>query len=182
LSSSTFFWERSTTLLSILASIGSPSAGPSDRALEHAVAGEQPDEIVFCREIEAALAGVALTAGAAAQLVVDAAALVALGAEHVEAAGLERLRIQLNVHAAAGHVGGDGDGAVPAGVQDDGGLSLVLLGVEDVVRQALTLEQPAEQLADLYADVPTSTGCPSGSARRCRAPRPGNFSCFVLKT
>ena len=36
-------------------------------------------------------AGVALAAGAAAQLVVDAAALVALGAEHVEAAGGQRL-------------------------------------------------------------------------------------------
>ncbi len=39
-------------------------------------------------------AGVALAAGAAAQLVVDAAAFVALGAEHVEAAGGERLLLE----------------------------------------------------------------------------------------
>ena len=42
-------------------------------------------------QVEAALAGVALAAGAAAELVVDAAALVALGAEHVEAAELADL-------------------------------------------------------------------------------------------
>ena len=57
----------------------------------HGAGGEQAHELVLEREVEAALAGVALTAGAAAQLVVDAAALVALGAEHVEAAELADL-------------------------------------------------------------------------------------------
>ena len=38
--------------------------------------------------------GIALTAGTAAQLVVDAPAFVALGAEHVQAAGGERLFLQ----------------------------------------------------------------------------------------
>ena len=50
--------------------------------------GEESHELVVEAEVEAALARVALAAGAAAQLVVDAAALVALGAEHVEAAEL----------------------------------------------------------------------------------------------
>ena len=49
------------------------------------VAGEQADEVVLRGEVEAGLAGVALAARAAAQLVVDAARLVALGAEDVEA-------------------------------------------------------------------------------------------------
>ena len=40
------------------------------------------------RQVEPGLARVALTAGTTAQLVVDAARLVALGAEDVEAAGL----------------------------------------------------------------------------------------------
>ena len=52
----------------------------------HQPGREQAHQLVFEREVEAALAGVALTAGAAAQLVVDAARLVPLGAEHVEAA------------------------------------------------------------------------------------------------
>ena len=52
------------------------------------VAGEQAHELVLAGEVEARLARVALAARAAAQLVVDAARLVPLGAEHVEAAEL----------------------------------------------------------------------------------------------
>ena len=57
----------------------------------HGAGGEQAHELVLERQVEAALAGIALTARATAQLVVDAAALVALGAEHVEAAELADL-------------------------------------------------------------------------------------------
>ena len=57
----------------------------------HGAGGEQAHQLVLERQVEAALARVALAAGAAAQLVVDAAALVALGAEHVEAAELADL-------------------------------------------------------------------------------------------
>ncbi len=55
---------------------------PRAEALEDVVdpvAGEQADEVVLAGEEEAGLARVALTAGAAAQLVVDATGLVALG-------------------------------------------------------------------------------------------------------
>src|SRR4029077_16181895 len=52
------------------------------------VAGEQPDEVVLAGEVEAGLARVALAAGATAELVVDPARLVALGAEDVEPADL----------------------------------------------------------------------------------------------
>ena len=61
----------------------------------HAVGAEDAHQVVFERQVELGAAGIALTAGAAAQLVVDAPALVALGAEHVEAAGLERLLLLL---------------------------------------------------------------------------------------
>ena len=54
-----------------------------------AVAGELAHEVVLGGEEEARLAGVALAAGAAAQLVVDPARLVALGADDEEPAGLE---------------------------------------------------------------------------------------------
>src|SRR6185369_9264286 len=110
--------------------------------------------------------GIALPAGAAAELVVDAAALVALGAEYEQASGLERglfqprhlladfvgarvllaragvldvaqlladahvgVAAELNVGAAAGHVGGDGDRAGHAGLRDDVGLLLVVARV-----------------------------------------------------
>src|SRR3954447_23976979 len=54
-----------------------------------AVAGEEAHEVVFGGDVEERLAGVALAAGAPAQLVVDPARLVALGAQDEEAAGLE---------------------------------------------------------------------------------------------
>ena len=117
------------------------------------VAGEQAHEVVLGGEEEARLARVALAAGAAAQLVVDPARLVALGAADEQAAGLEHLlavlldarldlrqdvgealvvvrvaraqaelgelelrevlgvAAELDVDAAAGHVGGDRDRA-----------------------------------------------------------------------
>ena len=50
--------------------------------------GEQAHQLVVEAQVEAALAGVALAAGAATQLVVDPAALVALGPDHVQPAQL----------------------------------------------------------------------------------------------
>ena len=57
----------------------------------HRAGREEPHQLVLEREVEAALARVALAAGPAAELVVDPAALVALGAEHVEPAELADL-------------------------------------------------------------------------------------------
>ena len=134
-------------------------------------------------------AGVALAARAAAQLVVDAPALVALGADHVEAAGLEHdlavahtsalisaatrsisalraassgelgrdlgfglahqhvgVAAELDVGAAAGHVGGDGDGARAAGLGDDLGFLLVVARVQHVVRDLGLLQLLRQRL------------------------------------
>ena len=55
-----------------------------DRA--HAVAGEDAHQRIVERQVEARRARVALAAGAAAQLVVDAARLVALGGDDAQAA------------------------------------------------------------------------------------------------
>ena len=56
-----------------------------------ALAAEDAHQVVFERQVEARAARVALAAGAAAQLVVDAARLVALGAEDVQAARRQHL-------------------------------------------------------------------------------------------
>ena len=61
----------------------------------HPLGAENPHQIVLQRQEELRPAGIALAAGAAAQLVVDAAALVSLGADDVEAAGVERLLLEL---------------------------------------------------------------------------------------
>ena len=60
-------------------------AQPQHQAAD-ALGAEDAHQVVLQREVEARRAGVALAAGAAAQLVVDAARLVALGAEDVQAA------------------------------------------------------------------------------------------------
>ena len=65
-----------------------------------------------------------------------------------------------DVGAAAGHVGGDGDRAAPAGLGDDAGLLLVVLRVEHVVRDA-----PLRNWRDRYSErstlvVPIRTGWP----------------------
>ena len=75
-------------------------------------------ERVLERDEKLRLARVALAAGAAAQLVVDAARLVALGAEQRKvrrrslllrtASGVAGIAAEFDVDAAAGHVGGDG--------------------------------------------------------------------------
>ena len=54
---------------------------------------------------------------------------------------------QDDVGAAAGHVGGDGHGAFAAGLGDDLGLALVILGVQHFVLDAAAIEHVAEQFA-----------------------------------
>src|SRR5262249_52660763 len=67
---------------------------PLQHAVEPFRAAEDAHEVVFERQEELGMAGVGLAAGAAAQLVVDAPALVTLGAEHVEPASVERLLLE----------------------------------------------------------------------------------------
>ena len=200
--SSTFFWAPSICLESslgldrlLLALVGGGAEAVEDAV--DPVAGEQAHEVVLGGEVEAGLAGVALAAGAAAQLVVDPARLVALGAEDVQPAGLHHERrgrarpgssnrgsvssqalsyssvpglelllaqrhlgevlgvaAQLDVHAAAGHVGGDRDRAGAARLGD--GLALALgvlgLGVQHRVLDALLGQHRGQQLGDLDGD------------------------------
>ena len=153
----------------------------------HAVGGEDAHEIVFQRQEELGGAGIALAAGAAAQLIVDAAALMPLGADDVEAAALQRdllvrrdlgpdrggpalalgrvldagrlladahvdVAAELDVGAAAGHVGGDGHAARRAGLGDDVGLLLVIARVQHLVRNLALLELFRQHLGLLDAD------------------------------
>ncbi len=157
----------------------------------HALRAENAHQIVFQRQEEARAAGIALAARAAAQLIVDAAALVPLGADHVKAAGRERLSpsswrprpaisarflaicsgagslpfsvsagepvreqhvgvaAELDVGAAARHVGGDGNRARHAGLRDDPRLLLVIARVQHLMRHLVLLQQAGEDLGFL---------------------------------
>ena len=149
-----------------------------------------------------------MTAGTAAELIVYAAGVVALGADYAQAARLYHLFLfgvgllfihvvevgialscrllllgegtvgigdchlyhvvvvallphalfgevfgvaaEQNVRAAAGHVGGDGDGAEPARLRYDLCLARVVFGVEYVVLYAVAAEQAGDLLRPVY--------------------------------
>ena len=141
----------------------------------HARRQEDAHQIVFERQIEARSTGVALTAGTAAQLVVDAPRLVAFGADDIQAAGGDRLIVpdlpfgarrgasgcvvlgdagqlgfqtaaQHDVGAAAGHIGGNRHSAGTSGLGDDLRLTLVLLGVQHLVLDVLVAQNARQQL------------------------------------
>ena len=75
-----------------------------------------------------------------------------LGPDHVQSAEVDDAIAELDVDAAAGHVGRDRDRLLLAGVLDDLGLALVLLGVQDVVRDPAPLHQLGEVLGGLDGD------------------------------
>ena len=66
---------------------------------------------------------------------------------------------ELDVGAAAGHVGGDGDRARPSGLGDDLRFLLVVAGVQHVVRNAAFFSACRQLLDFSMQTVPTSTGC-----------------------
>ncbi len=146
----------------------------------HALGREPLHERVLEGQVEARRPRVALAAGTTAELVVDAARVVTLGADDVQAArrdhllvlgrglrlglgqrrgidvrldlgGVETLLVErrgrqalgvaaeLDVRAAAGHVGGDGHGTQATGLGHDGRFLLVELGVEHLVLDASPL-------------------------------------------
>ena len=125
----------------------------------HLVAAEQAHEVVLERQVELGLARIALTAGAAAQLVVDTAGLVALGADDGQAAG--------------------GKHALALGLASLLGLGvklLELLGRHILHGQTLVLQALAHQLVGVAAqqDVGTTTGHVSSDGHGAVASGLGN--------
>ena len=135
---STLVCALSIDLVITPCSIGTSSSMPSRSImLDDAVGAEAAHQLVFERDVELRRARVALAAGAAAQLVVDAAGLVPLGADDVQAAGVRHARTEHDVGAAAGHVGRDRHRPRLARLGDDRRFALVLLGVEHLVLRCL---------------------------------------------
>ena len=199
LRASTFCCAFSSALLTQGWVMASPCSSPSvvqDRV--HALGAEDAHQIVLQRQEEFRGAGIALAAGTAAQLVVDAPAFMALGADDIEAARSQGLFLvgshlladaldpagalglfgdavqlmadahvdiaaQLDVGAAAGHVGGDGDRAGHAGLGHDQGFLLVIAGVQHMVVDLALLHQLRQ-----HARISRSRWCRPARAGRAR--------------
>ena len=136
-------------------------------------------QIVLEADEEPRLAGIALAPRAAAQLQVDAPALVAVRADDIEAAECGHavairlaLAAQPDVGAAAGHVGGDRDRAQRAGARDDRAPPR-RRSSRSAPRTARprARSRPASASDSVTVDVPTSTGRPVACARRDLARR-----------
>ena len=116
------------------------------------------DDVVLPAGEEHRRAGVALAAGAAAQLVVQPLGVVAAGADDVQPAEFGDLVVvglvgpaEPDVGAAAGHLGGHRDRAERARLGDDARFLLVVLGVQHDGGDA-RLDQPLVQLLG-FGDV-----------------------------
>ena len=85
-----------------------------------------------------------------------------------------------NVGAAAGHVRGDGHGALASGLGDDFRFAFVLLGVEHVVLDAVPAQHSRRVVSDFSIEmVPTSTGWPRSWHSLISSTIAANFSFSV---
>ena len=102
------------------------------------------EQVVLEGEVKLGFSRVTLTAGAAAELVVDPGGFVALRPDDAEAAGRPHAGPELDVGAAAGHIGRDGHGAPLAGLGDDGRFFGEVFRVEHLVGNAGAAEGRTE--------------------------------------
>ena len=115
----------------------------------HPVRGEEAHQIVLERHVELRRTRIPLAASTSAQLAVDAAAVVAFGADDGQTASGLDLIGEFDVRTTARHVGGDGHGAGLTGFSHDFSLALVELGVQHLVLDVPDVEHAREQFADL---------------------------------
>ena len=118
----------------------------------HTLRSEQPHQIILKRDVETGLARVSLSSGTAAQLIVDTSGLMALCADNLEASGIPRIIVQLDIGTTAGHVRRNSDGAVHAGIGNDLRFHLMELGIQDVVLNTRSLEHLREKLRHFDRD------------------------------
>src|SRR5262245_55604244 len=105
------------------------------------------EERVLARDKELRTARIALAAGAAPQLMIDAAAVVTIGPDDVQAAELGDAGAKDDIHAAAGHVGRDRHGTANAGARHDLSFARFVSRVQHVMRK---IAEPAAEPLGLF--------------------------------
>src|SRR5262245_47913966 len=105
------------------------------------------EERILARDEELRAARIALTAGAAAQLMIDATAVVTIGPDDVQAAELGDAVTKDDIHAAAGHVRRDRDGTADPGARNDLSFARFMSRVQHVMRK---IAEPAAEPLGLF--------------------------------
>ena len=117
--------------------------------LHHTFCTEQTHQVIIQGNVESGFARVALTAGTAAQLVIDTSGLMALSADDLETPELGNAFTQLDIGTTAGHVGGDGNCPHLTCFGNDLGLEFMELGIEDVMLDPFGLQDLTDLLRTL---------------------------------
>ena len=104
---------------------------------------EQTHQIVLQRDVETGLTRVSLTSGTATQLIVDTSCLMALGTDDLQSSCRPRVVIQLDICTTAGHIRGNGHGAVLSGKSHNLSLTLMEFRIQHFVRNALLTQKTA---------------------------------------
>ena len=102
---------------------------------------EDAHQVIFEGQEELRRPRVALTGSTTAELIVDTAAFVAFRTDDHQAAQVSNTFAELDVRAAAGHVGRNGDHVALTGVLDDFRFFFMVFGVQHVVNDVFFIEE-----------------------------------------
>src|SRR5205807_3758153 len=108
-------------------------------------------QIIFKRDKKAGAAGISLSSGTAPQLIINAAALMLVGTDHVEPAQLGHALSQFDVCTATRHVGGDGHCAALTSSGNDAGLLLLIACIQHLMPDAMPLKPGADPFRFFHA-------------------------------
>jgi hypothetical protein len=86
---------------------------------------------------------VTLPSGTTTELVVDATSFVAFGSDNHETTYLSDTLAQFDVSTTTRHVGSDGDSTLLTGISNDLRFPLVILGIQNLMFDTLTLQKRA---------------------------------------
>ena len=90
---------------------------------------EQAKQIILQRQVKTGFSRIPLTSGTSTELIVDPPGLMPLGADDLQASGLPRFIVQLNIGTTSRHVGSDRHRSMLSGLRNNLSLQLMELRV-----------------------------------------------------
>jgi hypothetical protein len=107
-------------------------------------------------------AWITLACAASEELAIDPLGFVTFGGDDMKAADLGNALAKLNVRAASGHIGGDGNAAGQAGIGNDPGFFLVMNGIEEAEWKMPLAQEGCEALTGVDVSSSDENGATGG--------------------